>query len=56
MSKEYIIEVLLLCASHVEYVNRDTDIVSPATDLLASVEKTLTLLAKAIENSKEEIE
>lgn len=54
MSKEYIEEVLLTCASHIDYVNRTNEIPSPSYDLLLSVAQTLTLLASVVSNKKDE--
>lgn len=51
ISKDYIISVIALCASHVEFVNRDKNISSPQSDLLKSVEDTLNLLCIAMENN-----
>lgn len=50
MSKEYIIELLALCASNIEYVRRDIH-QSPQADLLKSVEETLNLLGIAIDSN-----
>lgn len=51
MHKDYIIELLCMCASHIEFVNRDENITSPQSDLLKSVEETLNLLSIAIDNN-----
>lgn len=51
MSKDYIIELLCMCASHIEFVNRDKNITSPQSDLLKSVEETLNLLVIVLDKN-----
>lgn len=52
MSKEFIIQVLTMCALNLEFVNkRDKNIISEYGDLLESVEDALKLLVITLDNT-----
>lgn len=53
MSKEFIIQVLSMCASNLEFVNkRDKNIISEYGDLLETVEEALKLLVLTIDSTE----